>query len=295
MLLAVSARGQRSKPSRAETSDNDAGIGGAGQDPSADIGADASQGSVVASRRRIVATLLTIWVVYATVRVFIGNWYYVPQYHYLTPFYSPCVSSECVPEASHFWPLILPDVPSICPYAFAVAAVPAAVPADLLLLPQGLLPVVLAVAAGLRGGRAAREVHRRDPVPADPAEHCTATSSTSRGIISRDQHLRRDRRRSAAPTAASAFGLGNVILRGQRGPAVGLHAVVPLLPAHHRRAAQALLQAPGPLLDVDAGLASSTPGTCSCAWISLGTADAHRLLRHAAWPAAPSPTCRFFG
>ena len=41
---------------------------------------------------RIVATLLTIWLVYATVRVFTGHWYFVPKYHYLTPFYSPCVS-----------------------------------------------------------------------------------------------------------------------------------------------------------------------------------------------------------
>ena len=43
---------------------------------------------------RIVAAGLTIWVLYATVRVFTGHWYYVPQYHYLTPFYSPCVSGE---------------------------------------------------------------------------------------------------------------------------------------------------------------------------------------------------------
>ncbi len=35
----------------------------------------------------------------------------------------------------------------------------------------GLLPVLLAVTAGLRGGRAAQALHRRDPVPAHPAEH----------------------------------------------------------------------------------------------------------------------------
>jgi hypothetical protein len=34
----------------------------------------------------ITATLLTIWVTYATVHVFIGKWYWVPKYHYLTPF-----------------------------------------------------------------------------------------------------------------------------------------------------------------------------------------------------------------
>src|SRR5579862_5226458 len=66
---------------------------------------------------RIIATLLTIWVTYATVRVFTGHWYYVPKYHYLTPFYSPCVNGECVPGSStlgHWWPAI----PPIIPYAF---------------------------------------------------------------------------------------------------------------------------------------------------------------------------------
>ena len=65
---------------------------------------------------RIVAAGLTIWVLYATVRVFTGHWYFVPQYHYLTPFYSPCVSGECVPGSSalgHWWPA----VPPIIPYA----------------------------------------------------------------------------------------------------------------------------------------------------------------------------------
>jgi len=36
---------------------------------------------------RITAVLLAIWVIYATVHVFIGSWYWVPRYHYLTPFY----------------------------------------------------------------------------------------------------------------------------------------------------------------------------------------------------------------
>ena len=64
----------------------------------------------------ITATLLSIWVTYATVHVFIGNWYYVAKYHYLTPFYSPCISGECVPGASTLghW---FPAVPPIIPYA----------------------------------------------------------------------------------------------------------------------------------------------------------------------------------
>ncbi|ANE78088.1 hypothetical protein A7U43_00940 [Mycobacterium adipatum] len=56
------------------------------------------------------------FVIYATVRAFLQNNYWVADYHYLTPFYSPCVvkwnaatQSGCIPEASHFGQY-LPDV-----------------------------------------------------------------------------------------------------------------------------------------------------------------------------------------
>jgi hypothetical protein len=65
----------------------------------------------------VTATLLAIWVGYATVRAFTGHWYYVPKYHYLTPFYSPCVSGECVKGSSALGQWI-PAVPPIIPYAF---------------------------------------------------------------------------------------------------------------------------------------------------------------------------------
>ena len=52
---------------------------------------------------------ITAWVAYATVRAFQQDNYYVAEYGYLTPFYSPCVSVGCIPEASHFGQ-ILPDV-----------------------------------------------------------------------------------------------------------------------------------------------------------------------------------------
>lgn len=51
----------------------------------------------------------TAWVAYATVRSFMQQYYYVAEYNYLTPFYSPCVSVGCVPEASHLGQF-LPDV-----------------------------------------------------------------------------------------------------------------------------------------------------------------------------------------
>ena len=50
------------------------------------------------------------FVIYATVRAFLQNNYYVAEYNYLTPFYSPCMSKGCILEASHFWPQIIPDV-----------------------------------------------------------------------------------------------------------------------------------------------------------------------------------------
>ena len=50
------------------------------------------------------------FVIYATARAFQQDDYFVAKYHYLTPFYSPCVSQGCVKEASEFWPQILPDV-----------------------------------------------------------------------------------------------------------------------------------------------------------------------------------------
>lgn len=58
---------------------------------------------------------LTAWLAYATVRVFLQENYWVAAHHYLTPFYSPCVSNGCTPEAAHFG-TFLPDHPLI-PYA----------------------------------------------------------------------------------------------------------------------------------------------------------------------------------
>ncbi len=49
------------------------------------------------------------FVIYATVRAFQQKNFFVEQYHYLTPFYSPCISKGCGP-ASEFWPQLLPDV-----------------------------------------------------------------------------------------------------------------------------------------------------------------------------------------
>jgi hypothetical protein len=58
---------------------------------------------------------LTFFLAYGGVRAFMQNWYWVDDYHYLTPFYSPCVSTGCVEGAAHFG-RFLPDWP-ILPFA----------------------------------------------------------------------------------------------------------------------------------------------------------------------------------
>jgi hypothetical protein len=47
---------------------------------------------------------LTAWVTYAVVHVFMQKWYFAlgDHYRYLTPFYSPCTSTACDPEAAEF-------------------------------------------------------------------------------------------------------------------------------------------------------------------------------------------------
>jgi hypothetical protein len=56
----------------------------------------------------IQATGLILWIAYAVSRTFMQSDYFVAQYHYLTPFYSPCLSTGCVQEAAEFG-RFLPD------------------------------------------------------------------------------------------------------------------------------------------------------------------------------------------
>ncbi len=47
-------------------------------------------------------TLLVIWLLYALVRTASQRAYFVEQYHYLSPFSSPCLSASCNPAARDF-------------------------------------------------------------------------------------------------------------------------------------------------------------------------------------------------
>ena len=64
----------------------------------------------------IQAAGLLAWVAYAVSRTAMKDHYWVEQYHYLTPFYSPCTSVACIPEAAHFG-AFMPDFWFIPAYA----------------------------------------------------------------------------------------------------------------------------------------------------------------------------------
>ncbi|MBB3664098.1 hypothetical protein FB384_003002 [Prauserella sediminis] len=60
---------------------------------------------------------LATFVVYATVRSFMRSDYWDAENHYLTPFYSPCLSDSCVAGSSHFGTPI-GELPGFIPLAF---------------------------------------------------------------------------------------------------------------------------------------------------------------------------------
>ena len=63
---------------------------------------------------------LGAWITYATVRVFMHQWFFVEEYHYLTPFYSPCLTDLCGPAAEFGTPLpdffLLPEAAFTLPF-----------------------------------------------------------------------------------------------------------------------------------------------------------------------------------
>ncbi len=108
----------------------------------------------------LTAAGLIAWVAYATFRVFMQADYFKigTGFHYLTPFYSPCISNGCDPRRRRVRPV--PAELADHPVRGAEPPVPAALPPHLLLLPQGLLPQLLGIAAGLRRPGRSQDLHR---------------------------------------------------------------------------------------------------------------------------------------
>jgi hypothetical protein len=159
----------------------------------------------------LTAAGLTAWLLYGLIHVFIQRWYFAEGagYSYLTPFYSPCVSNGCTPEAAHFG-RFLPDTP-LLPYA-ALS-----------------LPFLLLFRLTCYYYRRAyyRSFWFSPPACAVPDGHSTYTGETRFPLIFQNAHRYAfyaagivslintyDAVRSFHGTETFGFGLGNVIIVG---------------------------------------------------------------------------------
>ena len=209
----------------------------------------------------VTVVILTAFVVYSTWAAFVGKNYYAGaglHRNYISPFYSPCIANSCVPGSHTFGTLALLELLA----GAADPDLPARLPPHLLLLPQGLLPVLLVVAAGLRGRRrvtaatAARRGSRSScrtstATSSGSSSSSTASSPTTPSSSFRPAgHRHRHRRRHGRS------------LRQRRVP-VALQPFVPRLPALLRRPGALLRQAPDPLQALEVRDARSTPTTCA--------------------------------
>jgi hypothetical protein len=95
-----------------------------GAAPSTGVGATGRASIAAGTLRRdrwwlpplVTALGLVAWILYATVRAASQRYYWVADYHYLTPFASPCLSTSCAPGSSHFG-TPFGDFPPLVPYA----------------------------------------------------------------------------------------------------------------------------------------------------------------------------------
>ena len=206
-----------------------------------------------------------------------GAYYWVPAYHYLTPFYSPCISGECVAGSSSLghW---FPAVPPIIPYAI----------------------VSLVFVLGFRltcyyyRGAYYRAFWRAPTACAVREPHQKYTGETRFPLIM--QNLHRYLFYAAilisilntydavqafhGKDGGVGFGLGTLIIVVNVVLLWAYTAVLPLVPAHHRRPAEELLQAPGAILDVDADL-QAQPAAHAARVDDARHADADRPLHPA--------------
>lgn len=149
---------------------------------------------------------LAAFVIYATVRAFWGSAYWVADYHYLTPFYSPCVSKGCIPEASHFGQY-LPDVWWLPYAAFSLP----------FLLLFRLTCYYYRKAYYRSVWQSPRDALWPNPIRHTPGDQAAARHAEPAPLLLlhrrhhlADQHLRRD---PGLPLPTGfGFGLGNVIL-----------------------------------------------------------------------------------
>jgi hypothetical protein len=219
---------------------------------------------------------LAAFIIYATVGAFWGSSYWVKDYHYLTPFYSPCISASCAPGASHLgvW---LGQFPAWIPLGMLVLPFLLAFRITCYYYRKASYRSVWQVPHQLRNPRAARPLHRRNPASADHPEQ-PPVPLLHRLPHRVHQHLRRDHRISLPVRLRVRFGQHHS--RGQRAPAVVLRRRLPFMPTPHWRPTQALLQTPAPVLALDES--HLVQRTAHAVRVDHpGHAGTHRLLHHA--------------
>ena len=151
---------------------------------------------------------------------------------YLSPFYSPCLTTECVNGSSDFGQPI--DWWSLSP-ALLVLIFPLGFRLTCYYYRKAYYRSFWLSPAGLRGGRATRRLQRRDRLPADPAEHPPVVPV--RG--GRRALILTLRRRARIPLRGRQLGPHRPRHgdhAGQRRAALAVHALVPLVPAHRSAA-----------------------------------------------------------
>ena len=211
---------------------------------------------------------------YVVIRLFMRQWYWVGEYNYLTPLYSPCISESCTPGSAHFG-TIFGDLPIWIP------------------LPIVVFPVLL----GFRGTcyyyrKAVYRSILQSPTACAVAEPAPRYRGESRFFVFMNSHRyffylasllllinTYDAVLAFFPRGEFGFGLGSIILVVNVAAAVGLHAGLPRVPAHRRRQAQALLAQPAALRHVEPHLDAQRAAHA----VRLGVAgerDPDRRLHH---------------
>src|SRR5205085_1954401 len=127
---------------------------------------------------------------------------------------------------------------------------PAGLPRHLLLLPQGLLPLLLLVTAGLRDPGCPQKLQRRDPLPVPAPEHpplLLLVVNRDRGlpVVGRAQGVQLSRR--------LGHRLGHSGADRERRPALAVYPLLSLLPPPVRRLPRHLQAGAEPLPAVAAG------------------------------------------
>ena len=108
----------------------------------------------------VTATVLISFVVYSTWAAFVNKDYYVGATATPGPALAVLLAVPGRQLRARQPPQLLSDAGGTISPALLILIVPARLPAHLLLLPAGLLPLDLALAPQLRGGRRPRHLHR---------------------------------------------------------------------------------------------------------------------------------------